>query len=91
MADKGTRHTVETATAKALAIQLVLKATNLAVEVHGGFGATKRFAVERMFRDARIWVFAQGAINVQKLIVMRDLFKRLEPSPEQLAEIDAQG
>ena len=56
----------------------------MAVETHGGFGCTKRFPVERMLRDARIWVFAQGAPNIQKLIAMRELFKRLEP-PEGLA------
>ena len=91
MADRGMRHTVETAAAKAFASQLLIKATNLAVDVHGGFGGTKRFPVERMVRDGRIWVFAQGAPNVQKLIVMRDLFKRLEPPPALLEEIAARG
>ena len=91
LADKGVRHTVETAAAKAFASQTLLKATNLALEVHGGFGGTKRFAVERMLRDASIWVFAQGAINIQKIIVMRDLFKRLEPSPEMIKDIVEQG
>lgn len=91
MADKGMRHTVETAAAKAFASQLLIKATNLAVDVHGGFGCTKRFTVERMVRDGRIWVFAQGAPNVQRLIVMRDLFSRLEPSPALLEEIAARG
>jgi acyl-CoA dehydrogenase len=91
LGDKGIRHTVETAAAKAFASQLLIKATNLAVDVHGGFGATKRFPVERMLRDGRIWVFAQGAPNIQKLIVMRDLFKRLEPPPSLLEEIAAKG
>lgn len=75
MADRGVKHTVETAMAKSFASSLLLKSTNLAVEVHGGFGCTQRFPVERMFRDGRIWVFAQGAPNIQKLIVSRDVFK----------------
>lgn len=75
LADKGLRHTTETAAAKAFASQLLIKATNLAVEVHGGFGCTKRFPVERMLRDGRIWVFAQGAPNIMRLIVARELFK----------------
>lgn len=75
LADNGMRHTMETAAAKAFASQLLIKATNLAVEVHGGFGGTKRFPVERMLRDARIWVFAQGAPNIMRLIVARELFK----------------
>jgi alkylation response protein AidB-like acyl-CoA dehydrogenase len=75
LADRGVRHTAETAAAKAFASQLLIKATNLAVEVHGGFGGTRRFPVERMLRDARIWVFAQGAPNIMRLIVARELFK----------------
>jgi alkylation response protein AidB-like acyl-CoA dehydrogenase len=77
LADKKVRHTAETAAAKAFTSQVLLKATNLAVEVHGGFGCTKRHPVERMFRDGRTWVFAQGAPYVQRLIVTRNLFKDL--------------
>jgi len=91
LSDKGERHTVETATAKAFASELLLKATNVAVDVHGGFGGTKRFPIERILRDARIWVFAQGAPNIMKLIVMRDLFKRLEPSQALIEKIAAKG
>lgn len=75
LADRNVKHTAETSMAKTFASSILLKATNLAVEVHGGFGCTKRFDVERMFRDGRIWVFAQGAPNIQKLIVTREVFK----------------
>ena len=91
LADKGVRHTADTAAAKVLAAETLIKTTNLACEVHGGFSGTKRFVVERMVRDARLWVFAQGATNVQKLIVMRDLFKRLEPPANLLKELADQG
>ncbi|MFA4910127.1 MAG: acyl-CoA dehydrogenase family protein [Desulfobacteria bacterium] len=77
LADRKVKHSAETASAKAFASQLLLKATNLAVEVHGGFGCTKRHPVERMFRDARTWVFAQGAPYVQRLINARSLFPEL--------------
>jgi alkylation response protein AidB-like acyl-CoA dehydrogenase len=77
MADqKGTKHTVETSSAKAFASELLLKAINVAVETLGGFGCTKRHPVERYYRDGRIWVFAQGAPNIQKLIVSRALFRK---------------
>ena len=91
LSDKGERHTVETAIAKAFASELLIKATNVAVDVHGGFGGTKRFPVERILRDGRIWVFAQGTPNVMKLIVMRDLFRRLEPPQALIEEIAAKG
>jgi butyryl-CoA dehydrogenase len=77
LSDKKVKHSVETASAKAFASQLLLKATNLAVEVHGGFGCTKRHPVERMFRDARTWVFAQGAPYVQRLVKARSIFPEL--------------
>ena len=75
LGDQGQRHTAETAAAKVWASEVLIRATNLAVEVHGGFGGTKRFPVERFLRDGRIWVFAQGAPNIMKLIVARDLFR----------------
>lgn len=87
LAGQDKRHSVETATAKVLASELLLRATSVAIDVHGGFGCTKRFSVERMFRDGRIWVFAQGAPNIMKLIVMRDLFSRLEPDAKLLEEL----
>lgn len=68
-------HRAETSMAKAFASDVLLKAANLGVQVHGGFGCTKRYPVERYYRDARIWVFAQGAPEVQKEIVAREIFK----------------
>lgn len=72
--DQGKKHTVETAKAKVLAAKVMLDAANMAVEVHGGFGCTKRHVVERFYRDARVWSFAQGTPQIMKFIVTRDLF-----------------
>lgn len=76
--DHGKRHTIETAKAKAIAGQVMLDAANMAIEVHGGFGCTKRHIVERLYRDARIWVFAQGTLQIMKFIITRDLFGSYE-------------
>ena len=73
--DNGQTSRKATSMAKVLASDVVLKATNLGVHVYGGFGCTKRFPVERFFRDARIWVFAQGSPEIQKEIVAREIFK----------------
>ncbi len=72
--DNGMTDRKASSMAKVVASNVVLKATNLGVHVHGGFGCTKRFSVERFFRDARIWVFAQGAPEIQKEIVARSIF-----------------
>lgn len=73
MSEEGKGHTVETAMAKIRATEAMLEATNLAVEIHGGFGCTKRHPVERFYRDARIWSFAQGTPDVMKIITAREL------------------
>lgn len=77
LADRGKKHTTETSSAKYFTSQLLLKVANLAIEVHGGFGCTKRHPVERMYRDARTWVFAQGAPYVQRLVTARSIFPEL--------------
>jgi acyl-CoA dehydrogenase len=72
--DNGKKHTVETAKAKLLATQVMLEAANMAIEVHGGFGCTNKNIAERMYRDARIWSFAQGTPQIMDYIISRDLF-----------------
>ena len=76
--ERGKRHTIETAKAKTLAAKVMLDAANMAIEVLGGFGCTKRHVVERLYRDARIWSFAQGATQMMKFIITRDLFGKYE-------------
>jgi acyl-CoA dehydrogenase len=72
--DRGQKHTVETAKAKLLATQVMLEAANMAVEVYGGFGCTKKSTVERFYRDAKIWSFAQGSPQMMDYIISRELF-----------------
>ncbi|MBN1190040.1 MAG: acyl-CoA dehydrogenase family protein [Dehalococcoidales bacterium] len=76
--DQGKRHTVETAKAKLLSTQVMLEAANMAVEVYGGFGCTNRNMVERLYRDARIWSFAQGSMQIMDYIISRDLFGKYD-------------
>jgi alkylation response protein AidB-like acyl-CoA dehydrogenase len=76
--DQGKRHTIETAKAKLLATQVMLEAANMAIEVHGGFGCTSKEIVERYYRDAKIWSFAQGSPQIMDYIISRDLFGKYE-------------
>jgi alkylation response protein AidB-like acyl-CoA dehydrogenase len=78
MHDKGQKHTVETAKAKLLATQVMLEAANMAIEVFGGFGCTKKSIVERLYRDAKIWSFAQGSTQIMDYIISRELFGKYE-------------
>jgi alkylation response protein AidB-like acyl-CoA dehydrogenase len=76
--DRGDRHTVETAKAKLLATRVMLDAANMAIEVYGGFGCSTRNISERFYRDAKIWSFAQGSIEMMDYIISRDLFGKYE-------------
>jgi acyl-CoA dehydrogenase len=73
LSDTGKRPHLESSMAKLYACQSALRVTNLAVEVHGAFGATRDFAVEKYFRDERVLAFPDGTINIQKLIMGREL------------------
>ncbi|MES2631875.1 MAG: acyl-CoA dehydrogenase family protein [Pseudomonadota bacterium] len=73
MSDKGQRPDVESSLAKFFSCEAALKVTNAAIEVHGAFGITKEFAVEKYFRDARVLAFPDGTIGIQKLIVGREI------------------
>ena len=75
--DQGGEITKLAAMAKLFASELAVKATNIALQVHGGYGYTKEYAVERYFRDAKILTIGEGTSEIQKLVIMRELLKSL--------------
>lgn len=74
MSQRGMKHRKETSMAKMYSGQVLIKAVDLANRVLGGFGSMKDYPVERYLRDAYTWIAAQGTMEVQKLIISRDLF-----------------
>jgi len=75
--DQGGEITKLAAMAKLFASELAVKATNIALQVHGGYGYTKEYAVERYFRDAKILTIGEGTSEIQKLVIIRELLKTL--------------
>ena len=73
MSADGRRPDAESSMAKYFSCEAALRVTNLAVEVHGAFGITRAFPVEKYFRDARVLAFPDGTIGIQKLIVGREI------------------
>ncbi len=73
MHDKGMRHKKETSMAKFYAAETLVGAVELASRVLGAYGASPEYPVERYLRDAFSWIAAQGTIEVQKLVVSREL------------------
>lgn len=73
--DQGKDTTTAAAMAKLYATEVAVKATQMAVQIHGGYGYIKEFPVERYFRDAKILTIGEGTSEVQKLIIRKGLYK----------------
>ncbi len=67
--DAGKVHTRESAMAKLFAAETAMKAATEAVQIHGGYGYTKEFKVERFFRDAKITEIYEGTSEIQRLVI----------------------
>ncbi|MGD2115638.1 MAG: acyl-CoA dehydrogenase [Acidobacteriota bacterium] len=63
------RYTLEAAQAKLFAAEMARKVTDKALQIHGGYGYTREYDVERFFRDARITDIYEGTSEVQKMVV----------------------
>jgi butyryl-CoA dehydrogenase len=75
MKDKGARHTHESATAKLYASEMASRVTHKAIQVHGGYGYTTEYGVERHFRDARITEIYEGTSEIQRIVIAAGLLK----------------
>jgi butyryl-CoA dehydrogenase len=67
--DAGRVHTKQSAMAKLFAAEAAMKAATEAVQIHGGYGYTKEFKVERFFRDAKITEIYEGTSEIQRLVI----------------------
>jgi butyryl-CoA dehydrogenase len=74
-ADLGDGFTTEAAMAKLHASETANFCANLGVQIHGGYGYMKDYAVERFFRDARVTEIYEGTSEIQKLIIAGNLLR----------------
>lgn len=70
--NKGLRSTLETSIAKYFASEAALRASSIAIQIHGGYGYSDEFPVERYWRDARVATIYEGTSEIQKLIIGRE-------------------
>jgi len=61
--------------AKLFASEMAMKTTNKAIQVHGGYGYSKEYPVERNFRDAKITEIYEGTSEIQRLVIASHLLK----------------
>jgi butyryl-CoA dehydrogenase len=71
----GGRFSLEAAIAKLFAAEMAQRVTTKALQIHGGYGYTKEYPVERNFRDARITEIYEGTSEIHRLIIAREIFK----------------
>jgi alkylation response protein AidB-like acyl-CoA dehydrogenase len=69
--DKGAPNTRETSIAKLYASEAAQRAADAAIQIHGGYGFSDEFPVERYWRDARVNRLYEGTTQIQKLIIGR--------------------
>ncbi|MGI8497215.1 MAG: acyl-CoA dehydrogenase [Gemmatimonadaceae bacterium] len=78
LAQRGKAYGKEAAMAKLYCSELCMRVTIKAVQIHGGYGYTKDYPVERMMRDAKICEIGEGTSEIQRIVIARHLLRQLD-------------
>jgi len=73
MKNNGEKVVSMSAMAKMYASEVSVKVANEAVQIHGGYGYTKDFPVEKFYRDAKLCTIGEGTSEIQKLVISRNI------------------
>jgi alkylation response protein AidB-like acyl-CoA dehydrogenase len=73
--ESGERYSKEAAMAKLFASETAVWVTNKAVQIHGGYGYIKEYAVERYYRDAKITEIYEGTSEIQRIVIANQLLR----------------
>ncbi len=74
-AAKGFPKALDASVAKTVSNEMALEVTNMALQIHGGYGYSREFPLERMMRDARAFSIAGGTVQIQRNIIASQLLK----------------
>jgi len=75
MKDRGENYTMQAAMAKLFASEMVNRITGQAIQMHGGYGYTQEYPVERYYRDARVFTIYEGTSEIQRVVISNHIFK----------------
>ncbi len=78
--DRGENSTLESAMAKVYASEVAVRTAEEAIQIHGGYGYTKDYPVERAWRDSKLCTIGEGTSEVQRLVIAREMLRRMVPS-----------
>ncbi len=78
--DQGMEFEKEAAMAKVFASEMCVEVCNKAVQIHGGYGYTKDYPVERYYREAKLFDIVEGTSEIQRLVIANRLLKEARKS-----------
>jgi alkylation response protein AidB-like acyl-CoA dehydrogenase len=73
--NEGRKMTQLSAMSKMFASEVCVKVANDAVQIHGGYGYTKDFPVEKFYRDAKLCTIGEGTTEIQKVVISKNILK----------------
>jgi len=73
--DQGKPYTREASMAKFFASEALIRGAYNALQIHGGYGFTREFPIERIYRDARVTTIYEGTSEVQRMVIARETMK----------------
>ncbi|MGA2484081.1 MAG: acyl-CoA dehydrogenase [Candidatus Acidiferrales bacterium] len=77
--DTGARFSMEASMAKLFSSEMATRVTHKAIQIHGGYGYSREYPVERMYRDARVTEIYEGTSEIQRLVISSWALKSLHP------------
>jgi alkylation response protein AidB-like acyl-CoA dehydrogenase len=80
-ADRGEKHTQESAMAKLLASETGSRVCAKAMQIHGGYGYSRDLPIERYWRDAKLCEIGEGSSEVQRIVISRAVLRAAEGVP----------
>ena len=75
MKDRNENYSQQASMAKLFASEMVNRVTATALQLHGGYGYTKEYPVERYYRDARVFTIYEGTSEIQRVVISNHIFK----------------
>lgn len=69
----GRPHIKEAAMAKLCATEMAERVCRNAIQIHGGYGYSSEYPVERIYRDARLMTIGEGTSEIQRLVIARQI------------------
>jgi alkylation response protein AidB-like acyl-CoA dehydrogenase len=74
--EQGRPFTKEAAMAKLFATEMAEQVCRNAIQIHGGYGYSREFPLERIYRDARLMTIGEGTSEIQRLVIARHVLQR---------------